>query len=117
MSFTATSYKRSRIALPCSVGPRGRPRRRLRFSMNTFIHITMTRLAQLWAFEGHLPRSRYVAAGIGLFLVKYGVDLLVATKFQQPWSPLMYLSPRVSPLLTADPTGAYWLILLVVALP
>jgi uncharacterized membrane protein YhaH (DUF805 family) len=75
------------------------------------------RILGLWSFQGRVGRAEYVAAGVALFAVKYSIDFLVATKFNQAWSPLVYLSPRVSPLTTVDPREAYWLWLLACALP
>jgi uncharacterized membrane protein YhaH (DUF805 family) len=77
----------------------------------------MRRLLRLWSFEGRIGRAEYVATGAALFAVKYSIDLLIAARFGRAWSPLMYLSPRVSPLTTADPREAFWLWLLVAALP
>src|SRR5258708_1043321 len=77
----------------------------------------MGRFLRLWSFAGRIGRAEYIASGVALFVVKYSIDLLIATRFGRAWNPLMYLSPRISPLTTTDPREAYWLWLLVAALP
>jgi hypothetical protein len=49
-------------------------------------------------------RREIVVIGTVLLIVKYGLDLAVSQLFKRELNALMYLSPRVSPLLTAhDP--------------
>ena len=54
----------------------------------------MSWLSELFALEGRVTRSRYLAAGLGLALVKYSVDagsyLAMTGRF---WDPLTYLDP------------------------
>ncbi len=54
----------------------------------------MAWLRELFALEGGVTRSRYLAAGLGLALVKYSVDagsyLAITGRF---WDPLTYLDP------------------------
>ncbi len=71
----------------------------------------------LWSFQGRVTRRQYVLAGVALLAIKYGLDSAVAAAFGRGWSPLMYVSPRVSPLLQPEAAPAFWLALLAVALP
>ena len=77
----------------------------------------MKHALDLWSFQGSVRRRAFLAAGLGLFAAKYPLDLLVSRAFHHAWSPLMYLSPRVSPLLRPGDDATYWLVLLAVALP
>ena len=72
---------------------------------------------QLWSWEGVVSRRAYLVAGLVLFAVKYPLDWLVSLSFDRPWNVLMYLSPRVSPLLKLADHPAYWMALVAVALP
>lgn len=58
----------------------------------------MARPFDLFSYRGRVTRLHYVVAGVLLFAIKYGMDLAVSTRFQQPWNPLMYVSLRLSPL-------------------
>lgn len=78
---------------------------------------TMKHALDLFSWSGRVSRRAYVLAGVCLFAVKYLVDLAVAHAFRQDWNPLMYLSPRVSPLFRFGEQPRYWLALLAVALP
>jgi hypothetical protein len=49
--------------------------------------------------------------------VKYGVDLAIARGFKQDWNPFMYLSPRVSPLLSPETPRAFVIALLIATVP
>jgi uncharacterized membrane protein YhaH (DUF805 family) len=71
----------------------------------------------VFSWDGKVTRRQYLAAGSVLFAIKYVVDASVSWGFHQEWSPLMYLSPRVSPLFRIREEPAYWLALLAVALP
>jgi uncharacterized membrane protein YhaH (DUF805 family) len=64
-----------------------------------------------------LGRVRYVAAGVALFVVKIGIDLLVARAFSRPYSVLYYISPADAPLFRPEENPTYWLTLWAVALP
>ena len=72
---------------------------------------------QFWSWEGVVSRQAYLVAGLVLFAVKYPLDWLVSRAFDRPWNLLMYLSPRVSPLLKLAEHPAYWMALIAVALP
>lgn len=77
----------------------------------------MRHALDLWSFEGRVTRREFLVAGAALFAVKYVLDAAVARAFGEPWNPLMYFSPAVSPLLRAGEFPAFWLALLAVALP
>jgi hypothetical protein len=77
----------------------------------------MRHALDLFRFEGRVTRRQYLAAGAALFAIKYSVDHLISHAFHHPWNPLMYLSPRVSPLLRFSDDKVYWIALLVWALP
>jgi uncharacterized membrane protein YhaH (DUF805 family) len=64
-----------------------------------------------------ISRREYLLAGLLLFAIKYPLDALVASSFDQPWGPFSYLSPRVSPLLKIQEHAYMWLSLMGVALP
>jgi hypothetical protein len=64
-----------------------------------------------------VSRRAYLLSGLLLFAFKYPLDLLVSIGFRHEWNPLMYLSPRVSPLLQPGIAPGYWVALLAVALP
>ncbi|MGZ3453436.1 MAG: DUF805 domain-containing protein [Polyangiales bacterium] len=72
-----------------------------------------------WSFEGRVSRTRYVIAGVILFLMKYGLDLALSMRFGQPWNLLVYVSPRLHPLLRAGavPPTAYVVLLFLIAVP
>lgn len=74
-------------------------------------------LADPWSWQGAIGRGRFVLLGALLFAVKYGIDSAIAAGFGTAWSPLMYLSPRVSPLLQPGEAPTFWLALLAGALP
>src|SRR5262249_14761249 len=78
---------------------------------------TMKHALDLWSWQGVASRRAYVLAGAALFAVKYPLDWGVSAFFDRPWNPLMYLSPRVSPLFKFNDHPAYWFTLLAVALP
>jgi uncharacterized membrane protein YhaH (DUF805 family) len=71
----------------------------------------------LFRFDGRVTRGQYVAAGAVLLAVKYPIDYGISHAFGQPWNPLMYLSPRLSPLFRFGADPRYWVALLLVALP
>ncbi len=77
----------------------------------------MKHALDLWSWQGRVTRLQYLIAGACLFAAKYPLDLLVSVKFHHEWNPLMYVSPKVSPLLHAGTSPAYWLTLFAVALP
>jgi uncharacterized membrane protein YhaH (DUF805 family) len=54
----------------------------------------------LFRLDGRIRRGELLVLGAILGLVKYGIDVAIAQAFGEPWNPLMYLSPRVSPLVT-----------------
>jgi uncharacterized membrane protein YhaH (DUF805 family) len=58
----------------------------------------MRHALDLFSWEGRVSRKGYLLAGLLLFALKYPIDLLISMAFHQEWNPLMYLSPRVSPL-------------------
>jgi len=60
---------------------------------------------------------QYLIAGVCLFAAKYPLDLLVSVKFGHEWNPLMYVSPKVSPLLQPGVSPLYWIVLFAVAIP
>ena len=59
----------------------------------------MKHALDLFRFDGRVTRRQYVAAGLVLFAIKYATDHLCRTQFHHAWNPLMYVSPRLSPLL------------------
>lgn len=71
----------------------------------------------LFSWQGRVSRGEYVLAGTVLFAIKYAIDSGVAALFGRPWNPLMYVSPRVSPLLQPGADATFWVALLAVALP
>jgi uncharacterized membrane protein YhaH (DUF805 family) len=77
----------------------------------------MRHALDLFSWDGRVSRREYLLAGLLLFAVKYPVDLLISTLNHHPWTPLMYVSPRVSPLLHFGENRIYWLELMVWALP
>ncbi|HEX4459351.1 MAG TPA: DUF805 domain-containing protein, partial [Polyangia bacterium] len=77
----------------------------------------MRNALDLFSFEGRVSRRAYLLAGACLFVLKYLVDFAVSHAFHRDWNPLMYVSPRVSPLLRYGEDRHYWLALLAVALP
>jgi hypothetical protein len=77
----------------------------------------MRHALDLWSWEGQVKRRQYGVAGLVLFIIKYGLDLMVSHRFRQPWSPLMYVSPRVSPFGVWATQPEYVAFLLAVALP
>lgn len=77
----------------------------------------MRHALDLFRFEGRVTRRQYVAAGVVLFAIKYAIDHLVSFAFGHPWNPLMYISPRLSPLYHFAADARYWVTLTLVALP
>jgi uncharacterized membrane protein YhaH (DUF805 family) len=77
----------------------------------------MRHALDLFSWEGRVSRRQYILSGLLLLAIKYPVDLLIAKLHQHPWNPLMYVSPRVSPLFHYRDDAAYWIELLVWALP
>jgi uncharacterized membrane protein YhaH (DUF805 family) len=77
----------------------------------------MRHALDLFSWQGRVSRRGYVLAGLLLFLLKYPIDHIVSRIYHQPWNPLMYLSPRVSPLNRWDAPQAYLLALGAVAVP
>ena len=70
----------------------------------------------LFRLSGRVRPREIVVIGVVLLIIKYGLDLAVSQLFGHEFVPLMYLSPRVSPLVTAhDPR--YLGALSLVALP
>lgn len=59
----------------------------------------------------------FLAAGVVLFAVKIGVDLLVSRLFGEPYSVTYYVSPVDAPLLRPGDHLQYWLAMWAVALP
>ena len=59
----------------------------------------MRHALDLFRFDGRVTRKQYVAAGASLFALKYPGDHLISHAFGHAWNPLMYVSPRVSPLM------------------
>ena len=76
-----------------------------------------TKARQMWSWQGAVSRRTFVIAGAVLFALKYLVDSGIAAVFRESWSPLMYLSPRVSPLLHPERAPQVGLTLLGAALP
>ena len=77
----------------------------------------MKHALDLFSFSGRVTRRQYLVAGLLLAALKYPLDLLVSMLFGRPWSPVMYLSLRVSPLLSPETPRDYLLALrLVLAL-
>lgn len=77
----------------------------------------MRHALDLFSFEGKVTRRQYLAAGVILLALKYAIDLAISHVFNEPWNPLMYVSPRVSPLLRSDVSRSYLITLLAAALP
>jgi hypothetical protein len=76
----------------------------------------------LWTWNRTIDRLPYLLTGVGLFLVKFGIDWLIATQgFGRPWSPLNYLiwpndrTLRVFDL--TDPDRYFALTMLLVSVP
>ncbi len=76
----------------------------------------MRHALDLFSWQGRVSRKGYLLAGILLFAIKYPLDFAVSMAFKQPWNPLMYLSPRVSPFGREVPAG-YMVALLALAAP
>jgi uncharacterized membrane protein YhaH (DUF805 family) len=75
-------------------------------------------MARMWGiFEGRMRRSRYFAAGIVLVTAKFWLDFAIAWAFGHSWSPLVYVSPRLSPFVEAGTPIAFPLALLGASLP
>src|SRR5262245_37015098 len=50
--------------------------------------------ADLWRWGGTVGRRTYLLAGVSLFLLKFGLDCLVATQvFGREWTPFRYILP------------------------
>ncbi|HEV8375568.1 MAG TPA: hypothetical protein VGR38_04955 [Candidatus Polarisedimenticolia bacterium] len=64
-----------------------------------------------------LSRLPYLAAGSGLFALKFLLDALLARLYHQPYSPLIYVSPADSPLVHPPEEPGYWLAMWALALP
>jgi len=64
-----------------------------------------------------IGRARFLAWGLGLFVLKIGVDYALAFAFDQDFTPLFYLSPRDAPLLRPQDHLTYWLTMWAFALP
>src|SRR5579862_3055454 len=62
----------------------------------------MRNALDLFSFQGRVSRRGYLIAGLFLFAIKYAGDLAISRVYGQPWNPLMYVSPRVSPLFHAN---------------
>ncbi|MDB4965480.1 MAG: Polyketide cyclase / dehydrase and lipid transport [Myxococcales bacterium] len=77
----------------------------------------MKHALDLFRFEGRVTRRQYVAAGVVLFAIKYAIDHLVSFAFGHPWNPLMYVSPRLSPLFRFQADARYWTTLTLLSLP
>ena len=77
----------------------------------------MRHALDLFSWDGRVSRRAYLLAGLLLFAFKYPIDLGVSMAFHREWNPLMYLSPRVSPLLQPGSAPEYWVALCGVALP
>src|SRR5438132_1667616 len=76
----------------------------------------------LWSFRETLDRAPYFLIGVTLFLVKFGIDWVIATQFfRQPWSPIYYLvwpnerALRIFQL--TDDDKIFALVMVVVSLP
>ena len=54
------------------------------------------KLSFLWSFDGEINRRHYFYSGIGLFLLKYNLDRLVALANGVDWSPFSYWRPDLS---------------------
>lgn len=68
-------------------------------------------------FARPVGRGAFVAWGLALFVLKCVLDWQVSSAFGETWTPLIYFSPRVSPLFHPNESPRYWLALLAVALP
>ena len=77
----------------------------------------MRHALDLFSWEGRVSRRAYLATGIVLFGIKYGIDVGISMLFDHAWNPLMYLSLRVSPLLADATPRPYLLALVGAALP
>ncbi len=77
----------------------------------------MRNALDLFSWEGRVTRRAYLIAGLLLFAAKYPVDFLISKHFGHAWNPLMYLSPRVSPLFHPGDDRHYWLALLAWSVP
>src|SRR6516164_5640505 len=71
----------------------------------------------LFSFHGRVSRRGYLIAGLFLFAIKYAGDLAISRLNDQPWNPLMYVSPRVSPLFHLGEHPRYLIELLAWSLP
>jgi hypothetical protein len=76
----------------------------------------------LWTWNRTIDRVPYLLTGALLFLVKFAIDWMIATRlFGQPWSPLNYLiwpNDRVARIIDLnDPESVFSLTMLVVSLP
>lgn len=74
------------------------------------------RVLRLWfGFRDRVSRGAYVASGLGLMALKYGMDaLLVAVVTGVLWSPLAYFNPVYSMRTEAFRAAPEWLFLLLV---
>jgi len=72
----------------------------------------MNVLRTLFTLEGRVPRAQYLAAGLGLAMLKYTVDTgacLIATG--EFWDPLTYLSPMFAQRLGEPERFPVWFLL------
>ena len=64
-----------------------------------------------------LTRLPFLAAGLSLFALKIAIDWGVARLFDQPYSPLFYVSPMDAPLMHPEGRLEFWLMMWAVAVP
>jgi uncharacterized membrane protein YhaH (DUF805 family) len=83
--------------------------------------VTASQVLHLWfGFRDPVSRKAYLASGVALMAVKYGVDALLVYATQHViWSPLSYLSPLYTLRINAFRDAPAWLFLVmtVFALP
>lgn len=64
-----------------------------------------------------LGRLAYVGWGVGLALLKFVLDYVIALAFHRPYTPLFYLDPSSAPLLHPGEAQGYWATLAGVMVP
>src|SRR4051794_20650189 len=78
----------------------------------------MNPVRKLFSFHGEISGKEYLAWGIGLFLLKYPLDWLVATQIAHiSWYPHYYFSALSNPLFDLKHGLQAWLPMLAVAAP
>ena len=73
---------------------------------------------KVFSFHGEITGKEYVGWGVGLFLLKFPLDWLVATYVAHiPWYPHYYFSALSNPLFSLQTTIWQWIPMLAVAGP